>query len=61
MRNKTKSTTIEYDKWEKKKYIEQCKGDTVKDNIKIRLQMWNLKKDYSKEEEQPFSSFCKTG
>ena len=53
MGQKTKTRTIKDDKWERKKYIEQCKGDIVKDIIKIRLHMWDLKKNYKKEEEQP--------
>ena len=39
-------------------YIEQCKGDIVKDIIKIRLHMWDLKKNYKKEEEQPLCPLC---
>ena len=38
---------------EKGKITDKCKGDTVKDIIKIRLHMWDLKKNYRKEEEQP--------
>ena len=34
--DKTKSRTIKDDKWERKKYLEHCKGDIVKE-IKIRL------------------------
>ena len=37
---------------ERKIYIEQCKGVTVKDIIKIKLHMWDLKKNYKKEGEQ---------
>ena len=36
MGQKTKRITIKDDKWERKKYIEQCKGDIVKDIIKIK-------------------------
>ena len=50
MRQKTKSRTIKDDKWERKKYIEQSKGVIVKDIIKIRLHMWDLKKNYKEEE-----------
>ena len=53
-----KTRTIKDDKWERKKYIEQCKGDIVKDIIKIRLHMWDLKKNYKKEEEQPLCPLC---
>ena len=58
MRQKTKTRTIKDDKWERKKYREQCKGDIVKDIIKIRLHMWDLKKNYKKEEEQPLCPLC---
>ena len=58
MGQKTKTRTIKDDKWERKKYIEQCKGDIVKDIIKIRLHMWDLKKNYKKEEEQPLCPLC---
>ena len=37
MRDNTKSKTIKDDKWERKKYIGQCKGDTVNDIIKVKL------------------------
>ena len=43
---------------EGKKYIKQCKGDIVKDIIKIGLHMWDLKKNYKKEEEQPLCPLC---
>ena len=58
MGQKTKSRTIKDDKWERKIYIEQCKEDTVKDIIKIRLHMWDLKKNYKKEEEQSLCPLC---
>ena len=49
---------IKDDKWERKIYIEQCKGGIVKGIIKIRLNMWDLKKNYKKEEEQPLCPLC---
>ena len=42
----------------KKKYIDQSKRDTVKDIIKVRLHIWNLKKNNRKEEERPLCSLC---
>ena len=60
MRQKPKPRTIKDNKWERKKYIEQCKTDSVKDIIKIRLHMWDLKGNYQKEEEQPQYPLCKT-
>lgn len=58
MGQKTKSRTNKDDKWERKKYIEQCKGDIVKDIIKMRLYMWDLKRNSKKEEELPLCSLC---
>ena len=40
MSNKTKARTIVEDKWERKKYLQECDSDTIKDMIKIRLHMW---------------------
>ena len=57
MGQKTRTRTIKDNKWERKKYIEQCKRDIVKD-IKIRLHMWDLKKNCKKEEEQPLCPLC---
>ena len=42
------------------KCLEQCKEDTVKDIIKIRLHMWNLKNNYRKEEEQSLCALSET-
>ena len=60
MRDKTKCRTIKDDIWDRKKKIEQCKGDIVKDIIKIKLHMQDLKMNYRKEEEQPLRPLCKT-
>ena len=58
MGQKTRTRTIKDNKWERKKYIEQRKRDIVKDIIKIRLHMWDLKKNCKKEEEQPLCPLC---
>ena len=39
MTNKTKARTIIEDKWERKKYLQECDSETIKDVIKIRLQI----------------------
>ena len=57
-RDKTKPRIIKDNEWERKKYINQCKGETVKNIIKIRLHMWDLKKNYGKVEEQPLCPLC---
>ena len=41
--NKTKARTIVQDKWERKKYLQECDSNTIKDVIKIRLHMWQVK------------------
>ena len=56
--DKTKSRIIKDNEWERKKYIDQCKRETVKSIIKIRLHMWDLKKNYGTVEEQPPCPLC---
>ena len=51
MENKTKLRTVREDKWERKEYITTCDSDLLKDIMKIRLHMWELKKNYPREEE----------
>ena len=57
MRDKTKSRTIKYNKWERTKYTEQSKRDTaiIKNIIKIRdlKNIPDFKQNYWKDEEQP--------
>ena len=50
MENKTKLRTVREDKWERKEY-RTCDSDLVKDIMKIRLHMWELKKNYPREED----------
>ena len=45
-------------KWERKEYITTCDSDLVKDIIKIRLHMWELKKNYPREEEDTKCTIC---
>ena len=58
MENKTKLRTVREDKWERKEYIAKCDSDLVKDIIKIRLHMWELKKNYPREEEDMECPIC---
>ena len=58
MENKTKLRTVREDKWERKEYIATCDSDLVKDIIKIRLHMWELKKNYPREEEDMKCPIC---
>ena len=51
MKNKTKLRTEREEKWERREYIATCDSDLVKDIIKSKLHMWQLKKNYPREEE----------
>ena len=39
MTNKTKARIVIQDKWERKKYLQECDSETIRDVIKIRLHM----------------------
>ena len=58
MENKFKLRTVREDKWERKDYIAKCDSDLVKEIIKIRLHMWELKKNYPREEEDMKCPIC---
>ena len=51
MENKTKLRAVREGKWERKDYISTCDSALVKDIIKIRLHMWELKENYPREEQ----------
>ena len=51
MENKTKLRTVSEDKWERKEYIATFDSDLVKDIIRIRLHMWELKKNCPREQQ----------
>ena len=46
MAERTKCLTIENDKWGRKEYIKESNSGTIKDMIKIRLHIWELKVNY---------------
>ena len=48
MAARTKCRTIENDKWGRKEYIKESNSGTIKDIIKIRLHMWELKANYER-------------
>ena len=58
MENKTELRTVREDKWERKEFITTCDSDLVKDIIKIRLHMWELKKNCPREEEDTKFPLC---
>ena len=49
MANKTKARAIVEDKWKRKKYLQECDSDTIKDVIKIRLHMWQVNCNYKRD------------
>ena len=58
MENKTKLRTVRGNKWERKEYIATCNSDLIKDIIKIKLHMWELKKNFLREEEDMKYPIC---
>ena len=48
MANKTKARTTVEDTRKRKKYLQDCDSDTVKDVIKIKLHMWQVNCNYKK-------------
>ena len=59
MANKTKARTIVEDKWERKKYLQECDSDTIKDVIKIRLYMWQVNCNYKRDNNDTKCPLCK--
>ena len=61
MINKTKARTItdDKDKWESKKYLHACDSDTMKDVIKIGLQIWQVNCNYKKDNTDTKCPLCK--
>ena len=58
MANKTKARTIVEDKWERKKYLQECDSDTIKDVIKIRLHMWQVNCNYKRDNTDTKCPLC---
>ena len=59
MENKTKLRTVKKGKWERSEYLATCDSDLVKNIIKIRLHMWEMKKKFPREEEDIKCPVCK--
>ena len=59
MTNKTKARTIIEDKWERKKYLQECDSETIKDVIKIRLHMWQVRCNYKGDNTDTKCPLCK--
>ena len=58
MENKTKLRTVREDQWERKEYIATCDSSLVKDTVRIRLHLQELKKNYPRKEEDMKCPIC---
>ena len=58
MEYKTKLRTVKEGMWKRKEYIATCNSDLLEDIIKIRLHMWELKKNYLRKEEDMKCPIC---
>ena len=58
MSNKTKARTIVEDKWERKKYLQECDSDIIKNVIKIRLHMWQVNCNYKRDNTDTKCPLC---
>ena len=59
MTNKTKARTIIEDKWERKKYLQECDSETIKDIIKKSLHMWQVSCNYIRDNTDTKCPLCK--
>ena len=47
------------DKWERRKYLQACDSDTIKNVIKIRLYMWQVNCNYKRNDTGTKCPLCK--
>ena len=59
MIDKMKARTIAEDKWERKKYLQECDSETIKDVIKQRLHMWQVNCSYKRDNTDTKFPLCK--
>ena len=59
MANKKKARTIVRDKWERKKYLQECESDRIMDVIKIRLHVWQVSCNYKRDKTDIKCPLCK--
>ena len=59
MTNKTKARIVIQDKWERKKYLQECDSETIRDVIKIRLHMWQVSCNYKRDNTDTKCPLCK--
>ena len=55
--NKVKARVIAENKWQRKKYLQECESDTIKDVIEIRLHMWQVNCNYKRDNKE-YSCGC---
>ena len=58
MTNKAKAKPIIDDKWERKKYLQECDSEIIKDVIKIRLHMLQVSCNYKRDNTGTKCSLC---
>ena len=46
MINKQQARRIVEDKWGRKKYLQGCDSDTIKDLVKVRVTVWQMNCNY---------------
>ena len=59
LKEKTKARTIQKDKWLMKEYIENVNTDDIKDILKIRLHMQDVRKNYPKNDTDTIYPICR--
>ena len=59
MIHKTKASTIAEDTRERKKYLQECDSDIIKDVTEIRLQMWQVNCNFKRDNTNTKCPLCK--
>ena len=59
MINNQKARTIVEDKWGRKKYLQGCDSDTIKDLVKVRMNMWQINCSYKSDDTDTKFPLCK--
>ena len=58
-KEKSKARTIQKDKLQMKEYIKKGNTDDIKDILKIKLPMWDVKKNYPKNDTDTTCPICR--
>ena len=59
LKEKSKARTIQKGKWQMKEYIKKGNTDDIKDILKIKLHMWDVKKNYPKNDTDTTCPICR--